>query len=87
MDKDVVFKNNVKQRRIFECIEKHYNSKTKNKKPIFLECTGKAGTGKSYTIKQCSNLLGSTLLIVSFTGKASVAVNGMTINSAFGIPL
>jgi hypothetical protein len=32
-------------------------------------------------------LLGISCLIVSFTGKASVAVNGMTINSAFKIPL
>ena len=87
VDKDVVFKNNIKQRRIYEFVEKHLNSRSKNKKQLFLEATGKAGTGKSYTIKQLSYMLGSKCIITSFTGLASLSINGMTINSTFSIPL
>ena len=52
-----------------------------------MEISGPAGTGKSTIIAQLINLLGDEVIVSAFTGKASLAINGTTINRAFNIPV
>ena len=47
--------------------------------------TGKAGTGKSYCIKQLVDIIGSDCLVLATTNIAALNINGQTVHSAFGI--
>lgn len=49
--------------------------------------TGKAGTGKSHLLRYFAQSTSKTVLTVAPTGVAAVNVNGMTIHSAFQLPI
>ena len=81
----------------FNIVEEHYNKfhnsdnvnlkKQGKNDQLFLEITGKPGTGKSFLIECLRDLLGPKVAIFAQTGKAAINVSGSTINKFFGLPI
>lgn len=72
------YENDESANKIFELIEKSNNS-------YFL--TGKAGTGKSTFIHYFTKKTKKNVLLLAFTGIASINIGGQTIHSFFRLPL
>ena len=78
---------NPKQRKFYDIVLNHRNSKSRKKKQLLMILLGTAGTGKSYVIKALKDALGDELEITAPTGMAAFNVNGVTIHSLLGLPI
>ncbi len=88
---------NTEQRKFFDHVLFWFST---SHEPMYQFCTSGAGCGKTYLLKAIyqglirlfSSQIGQnpeapTVLLLSFTGKASFNIGGMTIHSAFQIPV
>ena len=58
---------------------------SREKKPLFMEIIGQAGSGKSVLIRQLVKMLRSKTNVAAYTGKAALNVSGETVHALLNL--